>query len=73
MVVGLGPPVSAVALECLAVTQAQVAHSYFGAAQCFQHALCFCLFQPDGLPPPRGLSGTGIDGWLEGDFDRLHT
>jgi hypothetical protein len=23
--------------------------------------------------PHRGLSGTGIDGWLEGDFNRLHT
>ena len=28
---------------------------------------------PSKGPPPRGLSGTGIDGWLGGDFDRLHT
>jgi hypothetical protein len=27
-----------------------------------------------GVPTLKGLlSGTGIDGWLEGDFDRLHT
>jgi hypothetical protein len=28
---------------------------------------------PSKGPPPQGLSGTGIDGWLGGDFDRLHT
>jgi hypothetical protein len=32
-----------------------------------------CLIDPSKGPPPRGLSGTGIDGWLGGDFDRLHT
>ena len=31
------------------------------------------ILNPSKGPPPRGLSGAGIDGWLDGDFDRLHT
>jgi hypothetical protein len=28
---------------------------------------------PSKGPPPWGISGTEIDGWLGGDFDRPHT
>jgi hypothetical protein len=34
--------------------------------------LAVCVYPCKG-PLPRGLSGTGIDGWLGGDFDRPHT
>jgi hypothetical protein len=34
---------------------------------------CLLSKYPSKGPPPRGLSGTEIDGWLGGDVDRPHT
>jgi hypothetical protein len=48
------------------------------ASSCFFYVLpaahlLFRSLHPSKGPPPRGLLGTGIDGWLGGDFERPHT
>jgi hypothetical protein len=37
------------------------------------YSFSFFPFSSQQESPPWGLSATGIDGWLGGDFDRPHT
>jgi hypothetical protein len=65
------PPLHPVAAHCTRVTCISTCRVGGKVRLTVSRTVCNPGLQT--IPPPRGLSGTGIDGWLGGDFDRLHT